>query len=129
MLIITVLAGNSSYLANFAKFRRGAYTQLFSFLASDSVETPITISSDQDFRAEMLLEYYRGRVPGAEALQYLESEAPAALASRWYLRQTQDPYEEPLVDLERGVHRYELVRTYPFTALSGATYFAYRRTD
>jgi hypothetical protein len=118
ILVAAWIAVNGYALARFVAEGRGRYEEALRFLLDASEADIVAVASDHDLRNERILGFYRGRM-GDEGnrLKYLG--------------------EEESEDAEFWIGSYEgsdcgscvLLRTYPSSALSGARWTLYRRTD
>ncbi len=75
-LVFIFCVGQLTYLPSFLRYGRGQFSKAVEYLAAISYGRSIRISSDFDFRNQLVLDFYRERVPGASCLLYV----PLALA-------------------------------------------------
>jgi hypothetical protein len=117
--------GQMQYLVRFHSDGRGDYLAAMRHMASSTPGRTVTISSDNLFRNGLVIDYYQrffkdkqfshGRFFGLGRLP------------EWWLLHSFDRRRRPEDTFWVGEHRYQLEAAYPHTAISGWSWFVYRR--
>ncbi len=107
---------------------RGQYSAAFQYVVEHSPPGVVRIASDQDFRNEMLFDFYAPRVPPPSHLRYVERAQWFVETPDWFLVHSQDASFQPLATVSaEGAGLFRLVKTYPYAGYSGWTWYLYQR--
>jgi hypothetical protein len=115
VLLALLLLTNAWAFCRFAREGRGHYRQALLRILESSPRGKVTVGSDQDFRNEMILRFYRERLgESASRLSYLPRES--------------GPSDFWIGSLEGSTcEGCWLLAVYPSSPISGATWRLYRR--
>ncbi|NLF24753.1 MAG: glycosyltransferase family 39 protein [Deltaproteobacteria bacterium] len=121
------MAGNIVHLWHFSRDGRGHFKEALTVIANSSSEGQVCITSDQDFRHEMLLNYYRPQVQGAKRIRYTAITDSQQCKAQWFIKHSPDRNERPPQSFSTpdGMH-YQLAATYRHATQSGWSIFLYR---
>jgi len=117
--------GQMQYLVRFHSVGRGDHLAAMRHIASSTPATTITISSDSLFRNGLIIEYYQRFFKDKQFSHgpFFASGGPP----EWCLLHSFDRRSHPDDTFRVGVHRYQLERSFLHTAVSGCSWFVYRR--
>lgn len=126
-LIILFSAANFSYLKDFVGNGRGQYEAALKYMATSDSNDVIEISGDHNFRNKTVLEYYQN-VVFPKKIEYVDVLNTQKHKVEWFLIHTEDRQElpKPFYAHPAGP-RFYFEKAFPHTALSGWTWFLYRR--
>jgi len=117
----------TNYLIDFVHYGRGHYEAALRYITDNSTQEPTTIAGDNNFRNHMMVEFYSTRLD-LDPLLYIDQPSFSTGAAQWYLLHSQDrayqPPESIILD-EDLIFEFEM--EFPHTALSGWSWFLYRR--
>jgi hypothetical protein len=83
----------------------------------------VTVASDHDFRNRVCLEYHASQMQLPKPVVYVPGNGPA----RWYVRHDfSEAPDPPQSIVGPGGQRYFMLRTVPFSGLSGFNWHLYR---
>ena len=114
-----VLANSVNTLA-LLRYGRGSYQPVLATIVARTVRPVITVSSDDDYRHGVMLNFYRSRVRGAEQMQYQSGAVLLPPGPEWVLKQSQKPGFEPAPTIRPGEgYEYRLIEFHRSAILSG----------
>lgn len=117
LLVAAWLAVNGYSFAHFLREGRGQYEEALRFLLAASDRKVIAVGSDHDLRNGRILEFYRGRIgTDAARLRYVPEQDRGEQAIEFWI----GSYEGSRCG------SCDLLRSYPSSPLSGATWLVYR---
>ena len=127
LLVVAFLAGNAINTTRFLRFGHGGTSQAIALMAEQTTGPVIHVTSDEDFRASVLLDYYQRLLPSDKRLAYHRQDAPADRPVDWLLRHRFGDLGEvaPFTTDARG-RTFELVESYRYCGLSGWNWMLYR---
>jgi hypothetical protein len=125
-LIVAYAAGNLLLWDELRVFGRGQHQAAFRQIVESTGFKPVTLGSDQDFRTELLLGYFRTRDPMLGPIQYLSQTGSDERCPDWYLTHSQDSRElpAPQIVLPCGANAL-LKESFGTAELSGWNWFLY----
>ena len=113
------------YLVRFYSDGRGDYLAAMRHIASSTPTRTITISSDNLFRNGLVIDYYQ-RFFKDKQFRHRRFFG-LGLPPEWWLLHRFDRRSHPDDVFRVGPYRYQLDAAYPHTAISGCSWFVYRR--
>ncbi|HEC17267.1 MAG TPA: hypothetical protein ENI99_11965 [Sedimenticola sp.] len=129
LLITLYLGGNSANITDFIQYGRGRYLNALKYIAAESKTPEISVSSDHDFRNMMLINYYRQYLPGNARIQYYKKDAFWHRDPEWLiLHSDEKEATAPPSLFSKRKNRFDLVRHFPFSGISGWHWFIYHNT-
>lgn len=130
VLVGTILAGNGFRLTDLLTVGRGGYQQAVSYLQSESTSNEITLGSDHDFRNPMVLNYYHQRLANPKRVVYFRNGQWPSGGVDWVILHSFQQPPNPLPELQdANGNRYQLVKLFPYSGLSGWNWMLYQRVD
>lgn len=126
-LLFAFLAGNFGYLKDFMVFGRGQYSATLKYIAANDAANTIFISSDYDFRNQTVITYHSNTV-APKKIKYVNDKNDIGIKPGWYLIHSEDRAQLPETYYRNN--RGELFvfeKGFPHTALSGWSWFVYKR--
>lgn len=125
-LCALITLGNGLHLARLFEFGRGHGLAMVRWIDSQTIGPQLVISSDQDFRHSMLLNYYSTRMKSGKPVVFVPTARLATETPEWLLTHSfqGDWTPEPQIDL--GEKRYRLARVFRYAGLSGWHTAVYR---
>jgi 4-amino-4-deoxy-L-arabinose transferase-like glycosyltransferase len=122
-------AGHLSRDVSLLRNGRGQYSEALSFILVHSEPGRVVIASDHDFRNSTVIEFFAPRLPDGGRLVYVDQEQWLEAKPEWLLLHSQDLHYRPMPAFAvRGVGEYTLLRIFPYSGVSGWTWYLYRRT-
>jgi|GEM_PF-1825462 len=73
--IFIFLVGQMTYFPRFLEYGRAQFTNTMEYLRAVSCGRPMTVSSDFDFRNELVFNFYKERLKGSDHLRYVSLAA------------------------------------------------------
>jgi len=125
---IVMIAGQTLRIAPLVLIGRGSYRAVLSTILRNSPPDGATVGSDHDFRNRLVIQFYAPLVSGGEALRYIDKPQWEARPPAWYIIHSQDMAYRPPKELRlKTIGAYRLVQTFPFSGLSGFSWFLFKR--
>jgi hypothetical protein len=114
--------------ARFYRLGRGAYLEGLRRIAESSPGGAATVASDNDFRNQMLVDYYRRFLPAGDGIRYVPTAEYPREGADWIIVH----HIGPLPDVPKGIYDryrndYALRWVLPYADLSGWHWMIYRR--
>jgi hypothetical protein len=132
MAFVCVLAvfvvSNGILTFELLQYKRGHYRQAIEYILAATDTRPVQITSDYDFRNQMVLDYYSHTLSLEGQFAYTPFAVSLDTGPEWLiLHRIGDREAEPPRINEWGEYRYEQQRIFRSSRLSGASWFVYRR--
>ena len=126
LIVLAFCAGQATYLTRFLAYGRGDYNGAIEYMVRHTPDRVLRISSDHPFRNGLVLLYHQRFFPGVRMIhrQYSGVERPPD----WWLAHRLDPRDVPPDTIRVGGQSYRLQASYPHAALSGMSWYVYRRS-
>jgi hypothetical protein len=124
------LIGNAAHTVPFLEHGRGGYSEAVLFMARHTDGPRIVVGSDHDFRNEMVLRYYKRRLPEGKILVYYPRGSWPRGGPEWLIEQRArrpDPLPRR-IRVDEG-NRYELAAEFDHAAISGFHWALYRNAS
>ncbi len=129
ILLTAFLAGNGANIHRLLKYGRGNYLAALTYMIQTSPQRVVTVSSDQDFRNKMTIDFYRPYLPPGRTLQYIPSDEVKTHPPEWMILSTHQILgSSPPTFNTSDMKGYRLVREYRHAGLSGFRWGIYRRS-
>ena len=131
MVVLTLVAitfGNYVYIKQLLTNGRAQYRSALEYIINQSEQLPTTLASANDFRGEMITNYFGTRVSNPGTIQYQPKSASGA-PSVWYLAHGYDRYCAPADQLSQGGVLYKFEKLFDFSTLSGWQWYLYRKVS
>jgi hypothetical protein len=128
LVLAAVAFGNFQYLRQLLTNGRAEYRQALEYIIANSDHLPTTLSSANDFRTEMIIDYYKNRLSKPGAIVY-QPKSSSANASLWYLGQGYDRYCPAKAQATEGLASYSFEKLFDFSTLSGWQWFLYKKVS
>lgn len=128
LLILLFLFGNGWNVVKLFKYGRGGYLEGLRYVASHSTERNIRITSDNDFRNNMLIGYYKHFLPIDKKIVYVPLDNFPKEPAMWVIfHRIGYPGEiyQTLKDKHGDI--YNLVKSLPYSDLSGMHWYVYQK--
>jgi hypothetical protein len=123
--LVLYCGGQMHYLARFASDGRGDHLAAMRHMASSTLGRAVTISSDHLFRNGLIIDYYQRFFKDK---QFIHGRfAGVGPPPEWWLLHRFERRNRPEDAFRVGPYRYRLEAAYPHTAISGCSWFLYRR--
>lgn len=131
LLLALFFVGNSIRVAAFLNDGRGHYLEAVKYIAAASGDKKtITVGSDQDFRNNLVLNFYSSYLPLEKNIKYVKLDAWTPDEPEWVIRHTLTVGQQPQPSFTgKNRVRYELQKSYPYSGISGFNWFVYRRAE
>jgi hypothetical protein len=127
-LLSVLVLGNLWQVMRFTGEGRGHYLNAVQYLAQQSLEAEIRVSSNSDFRTSRLLAFYRQYLPSGRTLKFYSAGAPGRAGAEWRMLEDVEPRATMPLEIDEGPGgRFRLMKRFPFYGLSGAQWTIYRR--
>lgn len=127
IILLLILSGNGIRVAEFLKDGRGHYQEAVNYMAEKTDGKILTIGSDHDFRNKLVLNYYARRLKTDQKILYHDQVDWPAEGPLWYVAHSQESHPQPPEKFtDWNNNQYVLVKTYPYSGLSGWHWFLYR---
>ena len=127
VLVVFVLSNGIQSL-DLLRYGRGQYRQAIQFILGATETRPVQISSDYDFRNQMVLDYYWHTLSVEDQFVYTPFAVSLDTGPEWViLHRIGDREAEPPQLNEWGDYLYEKQRVFRSSRLSGASWFVYRK--
>jgi len=124
------LIGNAAHTVPFLQHGRGRYSDAVLFMARHTDGTRITAGSDHDFRNEMVLRFYKRRLPEGKVLVYYPRGSWPRGGPEWLITHRAHRPEHPPGRIHDGEgNRYELAAEFDHAAISGFYWALYRNAS
>jgi hypothetical protein len=120
------LAGEGVRYVEFLRVGRGGVAAALRFIAESTPGPFLNVASNQDFRAEVELGYYRG-VTGKRPVSYIKRGDQGFFVPDWYIVHSEGYEPEGAERMEAGGYVWERVKYFPASELSGQAWTVYRR--
>jgi hypothetical protein len=129
LLTLAITAGHLVKVAGLLDSGRGNYRRALQDMAAATPGPLIRVGSDHDFRNGTLLNFYARFLPPSKKLEYIPRERRNQERPDWMIEFCLDPAFSAYPDLEVGdIGKYDLFGVYPFSGLSGWSWFVYQRS-
>ncbi len=126
LLLVAFLILQVPRLVALCTFGRGGYERALMLVATSPYANK-TVTSDQDFRNGLLVEFYRKHRPLLENVKYVGLAQARTGVAGWLITHTQEPLENPpRSSLEIGAGKFRLVAVFPYAGVSGWHWMIYR---
>jgi hypothetical protein len=128
LLALAITVGHLVKVAGLLDSGRGHYRRALQDMAVATPGPLIRVGSDNDFRNGTLLNFYARFLPRSKKLEYIPAERRNQERPDWMIEFCLDPTFQAYPDLEVGsIGKYELFGVYPYSGLSGWSWFVYYR--
>jgi hypothetical protein len=126
-LVAAFVAGNGINTARFLRYGHGGTSRMMVRMSEETSGAVIHVTSDEDFRAGVLLGHYRRLLPEGKRLAYHAKDSAAERPCDWLLRHRFGELGEvaPFTHDRHG-RTFELVESYRYCGLSGWNWMLYR---
>lgn len=129
-LIILFLVGNGINIAGLFKYGRGGYLEGLRYITDHTQGKVVTVSSDHDFRNSMLIKFYKRYLPTDKKYTYIPQRQLPVKKPMWVIfHRIGDPGDISQIIGKRMGNPYKLVKTIPYSDLSGWHWFLYQRQN
>ena len=127
--LLLFLAGNGFQVTRFIEYGRGSYLDALRFIEENSHEQTIGVSSDFEFRNEVIVEYYKQFLKSGKELLYVESY-PGDLPPGWFILHAagKPPEFKDRITDPYG-NDFLLKKVFPCAGPSGFTWAIYRSSS
>jgi hypothetical protein len=127
---LLMFAGQTYRVVPLLELGRGSYRAALTRILENSPEGVVRIGSDHDFRNRVLVDFYAPFLGGSHKLRYIPQPEWRSEPPEWILTHSQDLSYEPPPDISvPGVGVYQFFAAYPFSGVSGWSWFLYRRNN
>ncbi len=127
VLLLLFLVGNGMNVYRLFKYGRGSYLEGLRYMADHTPGQVVTMGSDHYFRNGMLVEYYKRYLPPGKIIAYIpQSEYPTQKPMWMIYHRIGDPGEILPIISDCNGNNYKLMKTLPYSDLSGWHWFLYR---
>jgi len=127
VLLIVFVLGQSFRLIPLLRFGRGAFMEALLYISQNTKGSALIVGSDNDFRTGMVLHFYSRFLPKNKTLRYVEQDSVSRFAPTWFLTQSQNVlYRPPPKIVLKKVGPYRLIKSYPYSGISGSAWYLYR---
>lgn len=130
IVILSMTGGNIVFTAQLLVRGRGNYLAAMRYIMENSPEGVVTIGSDHDFRNKAVMTFYAKHVGTGKPLKYVDAYPWPRSGVTWYVTHSlaEKPSPPPSIRDVAG-NRYELMKHFPYSRLSGWHWFIYRRAN
>ena len=119
--------GNIQKTSGLLTLGRGNYLDAVCYLAENTKGEKILVGSDHDFRNKMVLSFYERFLPSEKRLVYLDKSNWPENGPQWLIMHSQEiGFVPPTRIKDRQERTYTLVRSFPYSGISGWHWFVYR---
>jgi len=128
VVIVLFLVGNGINMSRFYRYGRGSYLEGVRYMADNTDEQVITITSDSKLRNGLLVQYYQRFLPSGKKFLYIPPPIDATNIPMWIiLHRIGEPGEihQNIVDQYDNI--YSLKKSLPYSDLSGFGWFLYQK--
>lgn len=126
-LLIFFIVGNSFYTNKLLKYGRGGYFEALHYIVNHTKGAKLSIINDDDFNNKPLLDYYIKYLTATKIIQLYSLSSPPKTPPEWFISHDCAGENPPTKCLNRLNGNYTLVKSFPFAALSGVTWYIYHR--
>lgn len=127
ILLLLFLVGNGVNVYRLFKYGRGSYLEGLRYMADHALGEVITMGSDHDFRNGMLVEYYNRYLSPGKRITYIPQHQYPAQGPTWMIsHRIGNPGKISPIIVNHHGNTYKLVKTLPYSDLSGWHWFLYR---
>jgi len=133
-LLTVFVVGNLARIARFVEHGRGRYLEAVSFMFRQTAGATITVGSDHHFRNKALLTFYARYQPPERRIEYCDKDHWPAGGPEWFLAHSlaADYSPQPALvvadETSNRHYRYEFVRHFPYSGMSGWHWALYRKS-
>jgi len=128
-LVAVFLYGNTGYLLDFRESGRGQYLKALRYIASQDTQDKVLITGDHDINNSIVISHYAPLLMPKE-IRYVKGFEKDDNLVNWFLVQSNDREIEPVATFRNEAGSlFLLEKAFPHTALSGWTWFVYRRIE
>ena len=137
-LLAMFVAGNAVNTVNLLRFGRGQYLAALHFMERHSDNPEVVITSDHDFRNEMLVSYYKRYLERPDHIRYVDAATlrdeslrtnGSSLAAEWLILHRFDLREQPERMSDHFGNNYQLMTVYRYSDLSGWNWILYHKVN
>jgi hypothetical protein len=137
-LLAIFVAGNAVNTGNLLRFGRGQYLAALRFMEKNSGGREVVITSDHDFRNAMLVNYYKRQLERPDSTQYVDRVTldeqyirtnKRSLGAEWLIFHRFDLTKQPEQVIDTYGNRYQLVKIYRYSDLSGWNWLLYHNLN
>jgi len=137
-LLAVFIAGNAVSTCNLLRFGRGQYLAAIRFMETHSSDRNLLITSDNDFRNGMLLNYYKRYLGRPNEMQYLDQTIlreenvrtnGSSTGPEWAILHRFDLTQQPERIIDPYGNHYRLVSIYRYSDLSGWNWLLYHNLN
>lgn len=129
-IAVAFVLGNAASLRHFLSYGRGDYLGAMQLMWNETQGSEVVVASDHDSRNNLLVRFYARFMPEEKRLVYIGSVERGTRPAEWFIAHSVTPTAAPEtlhVEAERGTFR--LVGSFPHSALSGWSWYVYRRAE
>jgi len=122
------LLGNALRLAPLLRYGRGTYRDALQYMTSHTPGDTVSVTSDQDFRNRMVVEYYAPRIGTDKPLRYVNRREHTVPGPDWYIAHLPPPpggVPRVVADPRGNLYRFEI--EFPSDPSFGFSWRLYRR--
>jgi hypothetical protein len=126
--LAVVMVGQTPRVFALVTLGRGNYSAALARIAKGSTQAEVRVGGDNDFQDQLLFDFYLPRVPGGSRLRYVGQARWGEAPPDWFIVLSQDvAYRPPREIAVHGLGRCQLAGEYPFSGISGWSWFVFRR--
>ncbi len=130
VLLTLSIVGQMQKISPLLVLGRGNYSGALTDIATQISSGGTTIGSDHDFQNRMLFDFYAPMIPQGDRLRYLEESQWAKQSPDWLIVHSSDlSVQVPEQVTVPGLGKYHFIQKYPFSGISGWTWFLFRRDN
>lgn len=130
VIVIGYLLGNLWHAAAFITVGRGHYRDALNYMARETGDSTIRVSSNSDFRTRVLLAFYGRYLPTDKTVIFYQRTSPRVAEAGWRIREDLEPTRRVPREIDDGRgHRFRLMERYSFHGLSGCQWSLYERVN
>ncbi len=125
------LAGNAGYVRWLWRDGRGEYREAIKYIAQNTPIAEVSLTSDIEFRDEMMIQYYAPAAGAGRILHYYVNYDLPPRGPQWVILSEPDHKNSnpDAIIHDNAGHAYQLARVFPHAVLSGWDWYVFRNMD
>jgi 4-amino-4-deoxy-L-arabinose transferase-like glycosyltransferase len=128
--LVLFVAGNGLNVARLYRHGRGHYLEGLRYLAEHTPGKTVTVASDHGFRNGLVIEFYQRYLSGEKKIVHLSTKHEWTTPPRWFLVHDFNESRRSIPpEIEVRGKRFDLVKTLPYSDLSGWHWYIFRARE